>query len=150
MKVQELRSMPERKRIRVIIDTNIFISFLIGKRLANLRQTIVNSFIQLVFSEQIIRELKVVTSRPKFKKYFNPDDVSDLIDLINTIGIIFNITREPDICRDPKDNFLLALSDKGTVDYLVTGDTDLILIKEYKGTKIITMLLKQYTNAYPV
>jgi len=131
--------MPGKKRIKVIIDTNLFISFLIGKRLVSLKQTLVNSIIQLIFSEQNISELKIVTGRPKFKKYFNPDDVSDLIDLIQTIGKIFKVTREPDICRDPKDNFLLALSDKSKADYLVTGDTDLLSIEEYKGTKIITI-----------
>lgn len=131
--------MPGKKRIKVIVDTNLFISFLIGKRLASLRQAIVNSIIQLVFSEQNINELKIVTSRPKFKKYFNQDDVSDLIDLIQNIGVIIKISREPHICRDPKDNFLLALSDKGKADYLVTGDTDLLSIREYKGTKIITI-----------
>lgn len=144
--------MPGKKRIKVIIDTNLFISFLIGKRLVSLKQTLVSSIIQLVFSEQNISELKIVTSRPKFQKYFNQDDVSDLIDLIQAIGKIVIITREPDLCRDPKDNFLLALSDKGKADYLVTGDTDLLSIREYKGTKIIAIdefevLIKQCTNA---
>ncbi len=93
-----------------------------------------------------------MTSRPKFQKYFNQDDVSDLIDLIQAIGKIVKITREPDLFRDPKDNFLLALSDKGKADYLVTGDTDLLSIREYKGTKIIAIdefevLIKQCTNA---
>lgn len=144
--------MPRKKRIKVIIDTNLFISFLIGKRLVSLKHTLANSIIQLIFSEQNISELKIVTSRPKFRKYFNPDDVSDLIDLIQTIGKTIKITREPDICRDPKDNFLLALSDKSKADYLVTGDTDLLSIEEYKGTKIITIeefeaLIVQSTNA---
>jgi uncharacterized protein len=64
--------------------------------------------------------------------------VADLIDLIYTVGKIEKVTREPDICRDPKDNFLLALSDKGKADYLVTGENDLLNIGEYKKTKIIT------------
>jgi putative PIN family toxin of toxin-antitoxin system len=131
--------MPGKKRIKVIIDTNLFISFLIGKRLAGLKQTLIDSIIQLIFSEQNISELQIVTGRPKFKKYFNQDDVANLIDLIRTIGKVIEVTREPDICRDQKDNFLLALSDKGKADYLVSGDTDLLSIGEYKETKIITI-----------
>lgn len=131
--------MPEKNRIKIIIDTNIFISFLIGKRLSGLKQSLVNSIIQLIFSEQNIEELMVVTGRPKFKKYFNEKEVSDLIDLIHTIGKVVKITNEPRICRDPKDNFLLALADKGKADYLVSGDKDLLFIEEYKGTKIITI-----------
>ena len=90
------------------------------------------SLVQLIFSEQNIEELKTVTSRPKFEKYFDKNDIADLIDLINIIGKIEKITKEPEICRDPKDNFLLALSDKGKIDYLVTGDSDLLTIGEYK------------------
>mgnify|MGYP006900793648 FL=1 len=33
---------------------------------------------------------------------------------------------------------LLALSDKGKADYLVSGDNDLLSIEKYKGTQIIT------------
>lgn len=131
--------MPEKKRIKVILDTNLFISFLIGKRLVNLKQTLINSIIQLILSEQNISELKIVTSRPKFKKYFNQEDVADLIDLLSAIGKIIKVTKEPNICRDPKDNFLLALAEKSKANYLVTGDTDLLSIGEYKETKIITI-----------
>jgi putative PIN family toxin of toxin-antitoxin system len=63
--------MPEKKKIKIIIDTNLFISFLIGKRLVGLKQTLVNSIIQLIFSEQNIKELQIVTSRPNFKKNWN-------------------------------------------------------------------------------
>jgi len=144
--------MPRKRKINVIIDTNLFISFLIGKRLAGLKQTLIHSIVRLIFSEQNIEELKTVTGRPKFEKYFNKNDVVDLIDLIYTIGKIEKIIKEPEICRDPKDNFLLALSDKGKADYLVTGDSDLLTIGEYKKTRIITIdklekIIKESTNA---
>jgi hypothetical protein len=122
--------MPRKKKIKIIIDTNLFISFLIGKRLAGLKQTLVQSTVQLIFSEQKMEELETVTGRPKFEKYFDKEDVIDLIDLIYAIGKIEKITKEPEICRDPKDNFLLALSDKGKADYLVTGDSDLLTIDQ--------------------
>ena len=130
--------MPGKERIKVIIDTNLFISFLIGKRPGGLKRTLVNSSIQLIFSEQNIEELQIVTRKPKFNKYFKESDVADLIDLIYSIGKVIKVTKEPEICRDPKDNFLLALSDKGKADYLVSGDNDLLSIEKYKGTQIIT------------
>ena len=131
--------MPRSKTIKVIIDTNLFISFLIGKRLIKLKQLLVNSQIKLIFSEQNILELKLVTDRPKFRKYFNKNDVIDLIDLIYSIGKITKVTRHPQICRDPKDNYLLALSDLGKADYLVSSDKDLLDIRQYKTTKIISI-----------
>jgi uncharacterized protein len=135
----ELKFMPREKRIKIIIDTNIFISFLIGKRLRGLRQTLANSYIQLIFSEQNIQEIEIVTARPKFSKYFDQNDVIDLIDLIYSIGKIYKVKSEPLICRDPKDNFLLALSDKSKADFLVSSDNDLLQIGKYKITKIISV-----------
>lgn len=41
------------------------------------------------------------------------------------------------ICRDPKDNYLPALSKDGEADYLVSGDEDLLMIEQFEKTKII-------------
>jgi uncharacterized protein len=60
-----------------------------------------------------------------------------LIDFIKLIGKIVDIKRIPEICRDPKDDFLLALSKKSKTDYLVTGDNDLLDLATYYNTKII-------------
>ena len=43
------------------------------------------------------------------------------------------------ICRDPKDDFLLALSKKSKADYLITGDKDLLEIGIYARTEILTV-----------
>ncbi|MEB3281193.1 MAG: putative toxin-antitoxin system toxin component, PIN family [Lyngbya sp.] len=42
----------------MIIDTNLWISFLIGQQLANLKELIVNQSIQVVLCEQIIEEVE--------------------------------------------------------------------------------------------
>ncbi|WP_256213868.1 putative toxin-antitoxin system toxin component, PIN family [Parapedobacter indicus] len=41
--------------------------------------------------------------------------------------------------RDAKDNYLLALSKDGAADYLITGDPDLLILKQYGKTTILTM-----------
>lgn len=43
------------------------------------------------------------------------------------------------ICRDTKDNFLLALAKDGKADYLLTGDKDLLFIEKFGKTKITTI-----------
>ncbi|MGZ5191833.1 MAG: putative toxin-antitoxin system toxin component, PIN family, partial [Flavisolibacter sp.] len=43
------------------------------------------------------------------------------------------------ICRDPKDNFLLALAKDGKADYLLTGEKDLLELKKFGKTKIQTI-----------
>ena len=131
--------MQKSKTIKVIIDTNLFVSFLIGKQLQGLKGLLINFRLELIFAEQNIQELRIVTQRPKFIKYFKAEDMNDLIELIKAIGQIYTIDKVPNICRDPKDNYLLELARKGKADYLVTGDTDLLEIGKYKGTKIVTI-----------
>jgi len=130
--------MPVKKENRVVIDTNIFISFLIGKRLKELKKHIVNFRVKLIICDQVINEILIVTQRPKLKKYFPKQDIEELIDLVQTIGDRYEIADELNICRDPKDNFLLELAMAGKADYLVTGDSDLLLIHKFKNTTIIT------------
>lgn len=45
-----------------------------------------------------------------------------------------------DICRDEKDNFLLALAKDSKADYLITGDADLLTIKKFEHTEILTYI----------
>ena len=130
--------MPKSKRIKVIIDTNLFISFLIGKKLQGLKELLTDFHVELIFAEQNIQELRMVSQRPKFRKYFKADDLDDLIDLIKVIGKVIEIGNVPEICRDPKDNYLLELARISKSNYLVTGDIDLLEIGTYKETKIIT------------
>ncbi len=123
---------------RVVIDTNVMVSFLIGKRLRKLKDKLSDSSIKLILTKQLTDELKLVTSRPKLRKYFDKQAVSELIELLTIIGLTYEISDIPNICRDPKDNFLLKLCLVGKADYLVTGDNDLLDLADFEGTKIIT------------
>ena len=42
------------------------------------------------------------------------------------------------VCRDPQDNHLLALSLDGKASYLVTGDSDLLVLNPFRGIHIVT------------
>ncbi|MBX2967978.1 MAG: putative toxin-antitoxin system toxin component, PIN family [Cyclobacteriaceae bacterium] len=130
--------MRSQKQSRVIVDTNIWIGFLIGKELHNLKNLIVNEKVKIIISDQLIRELKLVASRTKLKKYFEEDKVSDLLSLLDIIAEKIRIGKIDPICRDPKDDFLLALAKESKANYLITGDKDLLHIKIYGRTKIVT------------
>ena len=83
--------------------------------------------------------MKLVTSRDKIKKYFEPEKVTDLISLLDIILEKVKIRKVDQICRDPKDDFLLALSKESIADFLITGDKDLLEIKHYGRTEILTL-----------
>lgn len=130
--------MASQRPSKIIIDTNIWISFLIGKELQLLKDLIINEKVKVVISDQLIDEIRIVTSREKLKKYFNQDKVSDLISLLKILAENVKIQKIDKICRDPKDDFLLALSKESKANYLITGDNDLLELKEYGRTKILT------------
>ena len=65
--------MKKENSIKVVIDTNIWISFLIGKVLSGLSKVMIDSKITILFSDELFEELVQVLSRPKFKEYFSED-----------------------------------------------------------------------------
>lgn len=126
------------KSIKVIFDTNVWISFLIGKHLSKIKQYISDGSITIVSTEQLLTEISVVTAREKMKKYFSRESVEELIELLETIAEKTNIEPTHFICRDPKDNFLLDLIHFSEADYLVTGDKDLLEHNPFKTAQILT------------
>jgi putative PIN family toxin of toxin-antitoxin system len=130
--------MPSQNSSKVIIDTNLWISFLIGKELSYLKDLIVNEKIKIVTSDLLIAEIMLVTSRPKLKKYFQPEKVEELISLFDIVAEKVKLKKIESICRDPKDDFLLAMAKESKADYLITGDKDLLDIKVYRNTEILT------------
>ena len=68
------------KSKRVVVDTNIWISFLISKNENGLFDLIWEEKVVLLFSEESFLEFTKVSQRAKFKKYFTPNDVSILIE----------------------------------------------------------------------
>lgn len=142
--------MPSQKPGKIIIDTNIWISFLIGKELQDLKDLIVSDKVKIITTSQLIDEIKLATSREKLRKYFNKDSVSDLIALLDVVAEKVQIKKVEQICRDPKDDFLLALAKESKANYLITGDKDLLEIKVYSKTQIVTVKqFKEYQLSNP-
>lgn len=128
-----------RKRsIKVIFDTNVWISFLIGKRLVNIKKYISSGSLIIVASPQLLQEIIEVTKREKIKKYFPADAVKELIALIENIGYIISPVEAYKFKTDPKDSFLLDLAVESKADYLVTGDKALLKLSPFYQTKIVT------------
>jgi putative PIN family toxin of toxin-antitoxin system len=128
-----------KKADRIIIDTNLWISYLIRKDFKNLDNKIVTGKTKAIFSLELIEEFLSVAHRPKFKKYFTKNDIEQLVDMFEVYGEIAEVKSNLELCRDPKDNFLLSLAKDSKADYLITGDKDLLDLKTIGRTKIITL-----------
>jgi len=57
--------------------------------------------------------------------------------IISVSHIVIGPKRDIKICRDPKDNMFLECAENAKADYIVSGDNDLLLLKQYKNIKII-------------
>ena len=122
---------------KVIIDTNIWVSFLIGKNLRNLVQYVRNEQIIVITCEEQLQELTDVFRKPKLQKHLHINQITTFFAFLKGVSRIVPITEIVPLCRDPKDDYLLALSIASEAHYLVTGDADLLDMQQINNTKII-------------
>ena len=68
---------------RIVVDTNIFVSFLISDTYSKLDKFFKVNDVRLLFSEELLNEFIEVVQRPKLRKYFSDDVLTQLLDGIN-------------------------------------------------------------------
>jgi len=129
----------KNKVSRIILDTNLWISFLITRDYTKLDELLFNRKSVLIFSSELLEEFIEVANRPKFRRFFSQEDIEELVGSIDEYADFVQVNTEITLCRDPKDNFLLSLSVDGNADYLLTGDKDLLDLKKFRQT-IITSI----------
>lgn len=127
------------KPYRIILDTNLWISFLITRNYSGLDDILFERQGVLIFSLELLSEFMDVCKRPRFQKYFSQSDIENILRTIEDYGEFIGVKSKTNICKDPKDNFLLALAVDGKADYLLTGDAALLELKKIGKTKIVTM-----------
>jgi len=119
--------------MKIIIDTNLWISFLIGKRLAALNALLKNSNLTVFVCDELLKEIEDISSKQKIRKYVGEKDITDTLKVIHKYcerTTIHKIAVSP--IRDAKDLYLLSLADTIQADYILTGDKDLLThIKVY-------------------
>ena len=133
-----------KKKSRIVIDTNIWIGFLLTKNFSLFDKIISKPNLVLLFNSMLLEEFIEVAGRPKFKRYFSSVDLEELLFQMREHGEFITVTSSTNICRDPKDNFLLSLSKDGKASHLISGDKDLLDLKRFGKTQIITM--KKYLS----
>jgi putative PIN family toxin of toxin-antitoxin system len=129
----------QNKVSRIIIDTNLWISFLITKDFTKLDEIIFSRHGVLVFSQELLDEFLEVARRPKFRRFFSSDDIEEILETIDEYADFVKVQTKTEVCRDPKDNFLLSLSIDGNADFLLTGDKDLLELSKFGETTIVTI-----------
>ena len=73
----------QNKVSRIIIDTNLWISFLITKDFSKLDELLFSKECIIVFSHELIDEFLEVARRPKFRRFFSQTDIEDILETID-------------------------------------------------------------------
>lgn len=129
--------------LRVVVDTNVLISGLFGIKnspSSQILKAIRSQKIILVTSPTILEEVSEVISRKRITKLtkMHKKERKNFIDeLIERSEVTAGKQLLKIVGRDIKDDKFLACAYEAKTDYLVTGDHDLLILKEYKGVKIM-------------
>jgi len=125
--------------LRAVLDTNVLISAIIsdGKPRELLKKGTANQF-SIVTSNLILKELITVLRRPKFK---TPEDEIQkiIIALLRSSEVIKVKSKFTEVKEDPKDDMIINTAYDGRADVIVSGDSHLLELKNFRGVKIITV-----------
>ena len=95
---------------------------------------------EVFISPHLIAELNRKIKQQKFRKYFDLNEAIDFVTSLHDRATTVSVNKPyPQICRDVKDNYLLALSKDANADYLITGDKDLLSLQKFENTLIVTL-----------
>ena len=124
--------------MKVMFDSNLWISFMIGKRLSSLAEVLCRHDVEVYVSEQLLDEIRGVIAREKFDKLISAETRYYFFEMVYDVCLFTDITVEAksDI-RDPKDLYLLSMAESVPVDYIVSGDRDLTDMKQHAGIPIL-------------
>jgi putative PIN family toxin of toxin-antitoxin system len=131
-----------KRKLRAVVDTNLFISGLFGKNSlsAKLQDLWINQEFELVTSIEIMKEVSRVLRYPRIRQKFHPKDetLKRFFRLVFRKAVVTkDIYKTDRIADDPSDNKFLACALEGKADYIVSRDQHLRNLKQFHGIKII-------------
>ena len=126
----------------VVIDTNVFISAIIGQ--INFPRKIFDEIVltnevKICLSKEVLEEYEEVAGRKKFAKFKGFEEKAlELIEDIKRISIWFEPTEVIDVLTDKDDNMFIELAVEANANYIVSGNTNDFTFKEFRGISILT------------
>jgi uncharacterized protein len=126
--------------MRLILDTNILISALLSPlgAPAQLLDAWERKRFTLVACDALIAELRDVAGRPFFRARLRASVAELLAAGLRDFSFFCRDLPSGSVAPDPKDSFLLALAEASQSEFLVTGDKELLSLKQHRSTRIVT------------
>lgn len=118
--------------IRVVLDANVLVSAALARDPAapSVRafDALLDGRIEVVGCPALLGEVAAVLGRDRLRRYLSVEEARRFVaDLAGVMTLVADPPRPyPAVCRDPDDDYLVALARAHLVDALVTGDRDLL------------------------
>ena len=87
----------------------------------------------VLYNLELIEEIKLVCKYPRLKKRLKRSRVGRLINQLHSDGEYVRNNRNSRVSRDPKDDFLIAITERGNAEALVSSDNQGVLMLEQVG-----------------
>ena len=121
--------------MRVVVDTNV----LVAARLTEngvpgqvIKRWLVGQ-IEIVVSSLLLHELDDVLGRSKFRRWLSQAEADAFIELLGDYAVFVDDPEpEPGLTRDPDDDYLVVLARAAGAVVLVSGDKDLVDLRDAK------------------
>lgn len=125
--------------MKVLFDTNLWISFIIGKQLSSLTDVLLSSDLKVFVSEPLLDEIRKVMDRPKFDNLISKQTRTSFFEMVSDVCYWTEISVKAESpIRDIKDLYLLSMAESVPVDYIVSGDKDLLVLNSHAGIPILS------------
>jgi putative PIN family toxin of toxin-antitoxin system len=122
--------------VRIVLDTNVLVAAFIARGVCHQLLEHCVSHHDLVISEFILGEIreKLIV---KFK--YTPEVANETVNLLRSHTEIVSPTPlDKPICRDADDDNILAAAVAGGCECIITGDKDLLVLKQFQGIDILS------------
>jgi len=132
----------KKSMIRVVLDTNIIVSATILRKghSAQVLDLWREEKIELAVSLPILEEMRKVLKRARIIKQQSmaQQDVKALIEGFRESAVLTSGRLNLEVVReDPEDDKFIICAVEAGADYIVSGDTHLLKLKEYQGIRIV-------------
>lgn len=122
--------------MRVVLDSNVVISAFTTQGLCQLLFEHCLDRHDLILSEGLLEEIGRFLGK---KTKLPTDQVMEILDYLRAeVEVVRPHPLSAAVCRDPDDVEVLGTALSGKADVIVTGDQDLLTLKEFRSIRIIS------------
>ena len=120
--------------MRVVADANVLVSAALARSpqapSVLTLDAALDGRLELIISPQLLREIAMVLARPRLRRYLSSEEA---LRFISDLAAQSTLIADPPgphaaVCRDPDDDYLVALATATGADAIVTGDLDLLAV----------------------